>query len=93
MIGLLLSVVLGGGSQQAPQAQQYAYLVESHRRASLNFAIAKRDPHTPREQLDALERMVVDLEASLRKHPCSWSSQSSDLRSGVRGMTDSNLTQ
>jgi len=93
MIGLLLSVVLGGGSKQTPQAQQYAHLVESHRKASLSFAIAKRDPHTLRGQLDALERMVVDLETSLRKHPCSWSSQSSGLRSGTRQMTDANLTQ
>jgi len=89
MIGLMLTVVLGGGSQQTPQAQQYAHLVESHRRASLNFAIAKRDPHTPREQLDALERMVVDLEASLRKHPCSWSSQSSDIHPGSKTCADS----
>ena len=93
MIGLMLNVALGGCSQQTPQAQQYAYLVASLRRASLSLAIAKRDPHTLREQLDALERMVIDLEASLRKHQCSWSNQSSDLRSGPRDMTDSNLTQ
>ena len=91
MIGMMLNGVLGGSTLSTYKALQYAHLVDCHRRAVSSFAIAKLNPKTPVDQLNALEKMVVDLEASLRRHPCSWLGQTTDIRAGPQGLPDSKL--
>ena len=66
MIGLVLHIALHDSTPLSIEVQ-YCYLENARRKALTALALARRYPHTPPEELAALESMIADYEAGLRK--------------------------
>lgn len=82
MIGLVLLIALHD-SKLPPIEVQYCYLENARRKALTALALARIYPHTPCDELAALESMVADYEAGLRKIEPSRQKSSAGLLTGT----------